>query len=90
MPIILGRAAGMPETVQAVRDAAIECQQKRGIKKPMIVCWISPKDSAKNQKFLDAAHVPAYDWPARTAKTAGAMWKYSSYLKSQGVDISKL
>jgi len=90
MPIILGRAAGMPDAVTAVRDAAIECQQKRGIKKPMLVCWISPKDSEKNKKFLDDAHVPAFEWPERTAKTAGAMWKYASYLKSQGVDLDKL
>jgi len=85
MPIILGRAAAMPEAVQAVRDAAVECQQNRGIKKPILVCWISLKEAEKNQKILEESHIPCYEWPARTARTAGAMWQYVKYLKKQGI-----
>ncbi len=82
MPIILARAAAMPEVAEAVRNAAIECQQKRGIQKPMLVCWVSTKEAAKNQKILEEAHIPCYDWPERTARTAGAMWKYANFLKN--------
>ncbi len=85
MPIILGRAAAMPEVVQAVRDAAVECQQNRGIKKPIIACWVSLKEAERNQKILEEAHIPYYEWPERTARTAGAMWQYANYLKSQGI-----
>jgi acetyltransferase len=86
MPIILGRAAAMPEAVQAVRDAAVECQQNRGIKKPIIACWISLKEAEKNQKILEEAHIPYYEWPERPARTAGAMWQYAKYLKSKGIE----
>lgn len=86
MPIVLQRAATNPEVVGAVRDAAIECQQNRGIRKPIIVCWVSLKEMEKNQKILEDAHIPCYEWPERTARTAGAMWQYASYLKSQGIE----
>lgn len=88
MPIILGRAAAMLEAVEAVRDAAVECQQNRGVRKPILACWVSLKEAEKNQKILEEAHIPCYEWPERTARVASAMWRYVSYLKKQGIEPS--
>jgi acetyl coenzyme A synthetase (ADP forming)-like protein len=85
MPILLQRSATQ-EVAEVVKNAAVECQQQKGIKKPIMVCWVSLREMEKNQKVLEDAHIPVYEWPERTAKTAGALWQYATYLKSQGVE----
>ncbi len=85
IPILLQRSAMSEEAVKGVRDATDEFQCRKNMKKPVIVCWVSIKDAEKNQKILDDAHIPYYAWPERTARVAGAMWRYSKYLRENGV-----
>jgi acetyltransferase len=87
IPILLQRAAMMQDVVAAVRDAVKECQERRGIRKPAIICWVSIKDVEKNQQILESVGIPSYEWPERTARVAGAMVRYANYLKKHGVEL---
>ena len=73
MPILLQRSALMRENVEAVRDAVLRCQRERGIAKPTYVCWVAGSEGMANQAILQEAGIPIYEWPERTARTAGAI-----------------
>jgi len=90
MPILLQRSAMMEDVVKAVRDAIIHCQKEKGIRKPAYVCWVSIKEALKNKEILEAAKIPCYDWPERTARTVGAIYRYTKFLRRKGVDPSKI
>jgi len=89
MPILLHRSAMMEEVVQAVRDTILRCQREKSISKPAYVCWVSIKHALKNKEILEAARIPCYDWPERTAKTAGVIYKYSKFLERKGATPSR-
>jgi acetyltransferase len=67
----------MRENVEAVRDAVVRCQQKRGIAKPTYICWVAGSEGAANQALLQEAGIPVYEWPERTARTAAAIADYA-------------
>ena len=73
MPILLQRSALMRENVEAVRDAVLRCQREREIAKPTYVCWVVGSEGMENQAILQGAGIPVYEWPERTARTAGAI-----------------
>jgi len=72
VPIILQRAAMMPEVCTAVADTVNDCLA-RGIRKPTYVCWVSVRDALKNMDLLQSKHVPCFDWPERTARAVAAI-----------------
>jgi acyl-CoA synthetase (NDP forming) len=86
IPIVLHRAAMMPEVCSSLADTVNDCLSK-GIMKPTYVCWVSTRDGLKNMDILQQKHVPCYDWPERTARTVGAIASYSEFLKSRGVSL---
>ncbi len=86
VPIVLHRAALMPEVCSALAGTVHDCLAQ-GIKKPTYVCWVSTRDGLKNMDILQKKHVPCYDWPERTARTIGAIASYADFLRSRGVDF---
>jgi acetyltransferase len=73
MPILLQRSALMRENVEAVRDVVLRFQRERGIAKPTYVCWVVGSEARENRAILQEAGIPVYEWPERTARTAGAI-----------------
>ena len=84
VPILLQRAALMPEVCQAVAETVNECLAE-GYKKPTYVCWVATKNSLDNMDILQKARVPCYDWPERTARAIGSIASYTRFLESRGV-----
>lgn len=86
VPIILQRAAMMPEVCTAVADTVNDCLT-RGIRKPTYVCWVSVRDALKNMDLLQSKHVPCFDWPERTAGAVAAISGYAEFLKRRDVSL---
>jgi len=86
IPIILQRAAMMPEVCTAVADTVNDCLTK-GMRKPTYVCWISVRDALKNMDLLQSKHVPCFDWPERTARAVAAISGYTEFLKRREVSL---
>ncbi|MDD1767364.1 MAG: CoA-binding protein [Methanomassiliicoccales archaeon] len=86
VPIILQRAAMMPEVCTAVADTVNDCLT-RGIRKPTYVCWVSVRDALKNMDLLQSKHVPCFDWPERTARAVAAISGYAEFLKRRDVSL---
>ncbi|MFP4170427.1 MAG: acetate--CoA ligase family protein [Methanomassiliicoccales archaeon] len=84
VPILLQRAALMPEVCQAVADTVNQCRSE-GMEKPTYVCWVSTRNGLENMDILQDKRVPCYDWPERTAQTIGAIYRYTDFLRSRGV-----
>jgi len=77
IPILLQRSALMPDTVEAVRDEIIRCQQERGIKKPSYICWVAGREGEQTQAMIQEAGIPTYEWPERTARAVAAIATYA-------------
>ncbi|MFP4545501.1 MAG: acetate--CoA ligase family protein [Methanomassiliicoccales archaeon] len=84
VPILLQRAALMPEVCRAVADTVNQCRSE-GMEKPTYVCWVSTRNGLENMDILQERKVPCYDWPERTAQTIGAIYRYTDFLRSRGV-----
>ncbi len=84
VPILLQRAALIPEVCQAVADTVNECLAESH-KKPTYICWVATKNSLENMDILQKARVPCYDWPERTARAIGSIASYTRFLESRGV-----
>lgn len=83
-PIVLQRAALMPEVCAGLAEAVNDCLSS-GSKKPTYVCWVSTRDGLKNMDILQRKRVPCFDWPERTARAAGAISQYCEFLRSRGI-----
>lgn len=86
IPIILQRAAMMPEVCSAVAETVNACLAG-GIRKPTYVCWVSVRDALKNMDILQSRRVPCFDWPERTARAVSSIVGYAEFLKRRGVTI---
>jgi acyl-CoA synthetase (NDP forming) len=86
IPIILQRAAMMPEVCTAVADTANDCLAN-GMRKPTYVCWVSVRDALKNMDLLQKKHVPCFDWPERTARVVAAIADYAEFLKKREISL---
>ena len=84
MPIVLGRVAMDVDAVKALKRAVVEKQKEGGIKKPVLVCWISLREHENNMKILEEAGIPCYTSPERVAEVAGAMVRYARYVRGAG------
>lgn len=83
-PIVLQRAALMPDVCARLADTVNDCLSS-GSKKPTYVCWVSTRDGLKNMDILQRKRVPCFDWPERTARAAGAISHYCEFLRSRGI-----
>lgn len=83
IPILLQRAALMPEVCRAVADTVNRCLDE-GKDKPTYVCWVSTREALRNMDILQKRRVPCYDWPERTARAVGAINGYRLFLESRG------
>jgi acetyltransferase len=86
IPIILQRAAMMPEVCTAVADTANDCLAN-GMRKPTYVCWVSVRDALENMDLLQKKHVPCFDWPERTARAVAAIADYAEFLKKREISL---
>jgi acyl-CoA synthetase (NDP forming) len=86
IPIVLQRAALMPDVCTALADTVNDCLS-RGLRKPTYVCWVSTRDGLRNTDLLQRKRVPCFDWPERTAKAVGGIASYVDFLMSRGVDL---
>jgi len=86
IPIILQRAAMMPEVCQAVADTVNQCLASDR-KKPTYVCWVSVRSAQGNMDILQKNRVPCYDWPERTARAVGAIYGYVEFLKRRAISF---
>ncbi|MEM2978811.1 MAG: CoA-binding protein [Methanomassiliicoccales archaeon] len=88
IPIILQRAAMMPEVCKAVADRVNECLRS-GLEKPTYVCWVSVRNALENMDYLQKSSVPCFDWPERTARAVGAIYEYVQFLQRRRIHIHK-
>ncbi len=86
IPIILQRAALMPEVCTAVADTVNQCILE-GMRKPTYVCWVSTRNALQNMDLLQTKRVPCYDWPERTASSVSAIAGYTDFLQRRGIDL---
>lgn len=86
VPILLQRAALIPEVCQAVADTVNECLLE-GYRKPTYICWVATKNALDNMDILQENRVPCYDWPERTARAIGSIASYARFLESRGVEL---
>lgn len=84
VPILLQRAALMPEVCQAVTDTVNDCLSE-GMRKPTYVCWVATKNALGNMDILQEKRIPCFDWPERTARAIGSIAQYTRFLRSRGV-----
>src|SRR5262249_35916780 len=67
IPVLLQRAA-IDDTVAAgVRDSVTRLRAA-GVRVPVYVCWVAPRGVRTNADLLQAAGVPCFEWPERTAR----------------------
>lgn len=85
IPILLQRAALMPELCEAVASTVTNYLSK-GTKKPAYVCWVATRNALDNMDILQEKGVPCYDWPERTARAVSAIYRYARFLESRDVD----
>jgi acetyltransferase len=86
IPIILQRAALMPDVCNAVADTVRACLSE-GMKKPTYVCWVSTRNALPNMDLLQVKKVPCFDWPERTARAVAGIASYTDFLRSRGVEV---
>jgi acetyltransferase len=70
--VLLQRSALDPEVIDAV-IAGVSKLRDQGLRLPVYVCWIAPREGQANLDRLQRARIPVFDWPERTARAlAGA------------------
>jgi acyl-CoA synthetase (NDP forming) len=86
MPIVLQRAALMPEVCTALADT-INNHLSKSFRKPTYVCWVSTRDGLRNMDLLQKRRVPCFDWPERAARAVGGIASYVEFLRSRGFSL---
>ena len=76
IPVLLQRSAMDPATVTALRDAVVRLRGD-GVDVPVHVCWVAPRDARGGADVLQAAGVPCFEWPDRTARAVGHAVRYA-------------
>jgi acyl-CoA synthetase (NDP forming) len=67
VPVLVQRAAADVATVTAIRDAVWRLRDE-GAAVAVAVCWVAPRPQRPNTDILQAAGIPCYEWPQRTAR----------------------
>lgn len=77
VPVLLQRSAADAQVAMGVRDAVARLRTD-GVLVPVYVCWVAPRASRPNAELLQAAGVPCFEWPERTARALGHAARYSA------------
>lgn len=77
IPVLLQRSAQDEGVAAGLRDVAAGLRGD-GVEIPLYVCWIAPADARPNLELLQAARIPCFEWPTRTARAAGLAREYGA------------
>jgi acetyltransferase len=75
VPVLLHRSALDERVAVAVRDATLRLRAD-SVDVPVYVCWVAPRAARANADLLQAAGVPCFEWPERTARAVGHAARY--------------
>lgn len=70
VPVLLQRAAADEAVAVALRDIVARLRADR-VETPVAVCWVAPRAERAGAGILQAAGIPCFDWPERTARAVG-------------------
>ncbi len=73
--VLLQRSALDPEVAQAVIGTAQKLTED-GSRIPVYICWVAPHTAQPNADLLQAARLPCFEWPERTARALGHAIRY--------------
>lgn len=76
VPVLLQRSAVDPQIGAAIRDVTNRLRTQ-GRQIPVYVCWMGAADARPTRDLLQAASVPCFDWPGRTARALGLATGYA-------------
>jgi acyl-CoA synthetase (NDP forming) len=74
--VLLHRAALDERVIAAVREAALRLRAD-SIGVPLYVCWVAPREARPHATLLQAAGVPCFEWPERTARAIALAARYA-------------
>jgi len=77
IPVLLQRSAQDRAVAEGLRDVAAALAAD-GVAVPVYACWVAPADARPNLELLQAAGVPCFEWPARTARAASLARRYGA------------
>ncbi len=75
IPVLLQRSAQDRAVAEGLREVVGKLAAD-GIEVPVYACWVAPADARPNLELLQAAGVPCYEWPARTARAVALARRY--------------
>ena len=81
VPVILHRSALDEGVAIALSDVAIRLRAE-SVDIPVYVCWVAPRAARSNADLLQAAGVPCFEWPERTARAVGHAARYALVRRS--------
>jgi acetate---CoA ligase (ADP-forming) len=73
--VLLQRSALDWAVAQAVAQTAGRLVAD-GVRVPVYVCWVAPRQAQGNADLLQAARIPCFEWPERTARALGHAGRY--------------
>jgi acetate---CoA ligase (ADP-forming) len=73
--VLLQRSALDPAVAQAVAQTAGRLVAD-GVRVPVYVCWVAPRQAQGNADLLQSARIPCFEWPERTARALGHAARY--------------
>jgi acetyltransferase len=73
--VLLQRSALDPAVAQAVAQTAGRLVAD-GVRVPVYVCWVAPRQAQGNADLLQSARIPCFEWPERTARALGHAAQY--------------
>ncbi|MDQ2959434.1 MAG: acetate--CoA ligase family protein [Candidatus Dormibacteraeota bacterium] len=76
VPVLLHRSALDEDVAAAVRDVVLGLRTG-SVDVPVYVCWVAPRAARSNADLLQAAGVPCFEWPERTARAIGHAVRYA-------------
>lgn len=76
IPVLLQRSAMDVATVTGLRDAVGRLRADH-VDVPVHVCWVAANNVRANADTLQAANVPCFEWPDRTARAVGHAIRYA-------------
>lgn len=73
--VLLQRSALDPAVAEAVAQTAGRLVAD-GVRVPVYVCWVAPRQAQGNADRLQSARIPCFEWPERTARALGHAERY--------------
>lgn len=87
IPVLLQRSAQDRAVAEGLRDV-VAALAADGVAVPVYACWVAPADARPNLELLQAAGVPCFEWPARTARAASLARRYGAVQEAAARDAA--